>query len=172
MIEMRLDALFRHCRSDIERFFGQRLDTPALAEDLSQETFLRLLCSAPKAAIRDARAYLFRIANNLLVDYYRSRSRCPQVACDEALLEAIEDPAPQPDIVVENQQMLKLLQQAIDSLPPRGREVFILHKFHHMEYSQIAEKLDISPNTVMVHMARALMQCRNHLQRQVMEDQA
>lgn len=166
MAEPSLEILFRRCHKDIEQFFSQRLDRPGLAEDFSQEAFLRLIRTRGSVLLQDARAYLYRTARNLLVDYYRHRARQPTISSDPELLAGIEDSAPRPDTLLESQQTLDALRAAIDSLPARGREVFLLHRFEGLEYSAIAKRLGISPNTVMVHMARALAHCQRQMKAQ------
>ena len=58
---------------------------------------------------------------------------------------------------------VRRLEAAIDSLPPRQRQVLLLHKFEGLSYAEIAERLGISKNTVMVHMMWALARCRDSL---------
>ena len=129
MPNKRLDRLFQACHRDVERFLERRVPSPEIAADLMQEAFLRLARAEPATLMRDAKAYLFRTADNLVTDYYRSQARDPIVRADDASMHLLPDPAPAPDAVVEAREELGVLRHAINDLPPRGREVFVLHKF-------------------------------------------
>jgi len=58
-----------------------------------------------------------------------------------------------------------VLAAAVEALPPRTREVFRLHKYEGLSYSDIAEQLGIAKNTVMVHMVKALGLCREAMKK-------
>jgi RNA polymerase sigma-70 factor (ECF subfamily) len=157
------EALFRSCRADLQRFFRRRIDSPETAAELTQEAFLRLLCAEPAATVRDARAYLFRTANNLVSDHYRSaRTRC-SAAVSDGEWRALPDLQPSAEAVVLSRETLAALRRAIAELPPRGREVFLLHKFEGLSYAAIADRLGIAKNTVVVHMVRSLAHCKKRL---------
>lgn len=157
------DLLFRSCRRDLERFFRRRVGSSETAAELTQEAFLRLLRAEPAAALRDPKAYLFRTANNLVIDHYRSAGSARVADSAESELSLLPDPQPSPERVLLSREELEILRQAIDDLPPRGREVFLLHKFDGLSYAQIAERLGIAKNTVVVHMVRSLAHCKKRL---------
>ena len=58
--------------------------------------------------------------------------------------------------MIAARERLRIVEQAIDELPPRTREVFVLHRIEGMKYSEIARALDISVSAVEKNMARAL----------------
>lgn len=158
-----LEFLFRSYQRDLERFFRRRLSSSEAAADLTQETFLRLLRVGPAAAIRDPRAYLFRTASNLVADHYRSAGITAAESADDAEWQAFLDPQPSPEAVILSREELDVLRQAIADLPPRGQEVFRMHKFDGLSYREIGTRLGIAKNTVMVHMARSLAHCKKRL---------
>lgn len=157
------DALFRACQQDLQRFFRRRVDSPETAAELTQEVFLRLLRAGPAASLQDPRAYLFRTANNLVIDHYRASRLRQSPPLVEAEWQALPDPQPTAEAVLLSREELGIVQQAIADLPPRGREVFMLHKFGGLSYGEIADRLGIAKNTVMVHMVRALAHCKKRL---------
>jgi RNA polymerase sigma-70 factor (ECF subfamily) len=104
---------------------------------------------------------MFRIANNLLVDFYRSNSRHhadAHVGLEDAGQLAASD-RPQLDQVAAR-QALATLKQTIIALPPKCRLVFMLSRFDGMQNQAIAQKLDISIKMVEKHIARAMVACR------------
>lgn len=146
---------FTEQRAALTRFLARRLGCAALAEDLAQETWLRL-AGRETAGIGNPRAYLFRIASNLAFDHQRHAGLGVEVEADAATVDAIADPKPTPEAEALQRSELARLLREVDNLPPRCREVFMLAKFEELSYAEIASRLGIAKNTVMVHMVKAL----------------
>ncbi len=142
-------------RPALRRFFGRRIGDPAEIEDLVQEALLRLVAQGQGGEPRDPRAYVFRIAHNLLADRHRrgasmlrdasplEESKLPPVACEQEQQAVLRD-------------LQSLLDAALGELPPRTREVFILRRFRDMDTGQIAEAMGISRRMVQKHLGNAL----------------
>jgi RNA polymerase sigma-70 factor (ECF subfamily) len=133
----------------------QRGVSAAAAADLIQEAFLRLL-RVPRGEVRDLRSYLFRMAGNLVIDDVRHRRRTGAFIDVEAVEDQLVDPAPLPDAALISREEFRALEEALTALPPRCREVLILHKFEGLTYAEIAERLGITKNTVMAHMVKGV----------------
>ncbi|MCX4188159.1 RNA polymerase sigma factor [Methylophaga sp. OBS4] len=162
--ESKLLTVFTHCYDDLKAFIARRFGCALLADDVVQETWLRVQRISPLQTIKQPRAYLFRIASNLATDQLRSEQSRRHYISDEPVPESLVSDMPSPETVLDYQQRLIILQQAIEELPPRCREVFLLHKFKNMSHTEIAKQLNISRNMVEKHVIRALTHCRNHLQ--------
>jgi RNA polymerase sigma factor (sigma-70 family) len=158
-----LESLFLNCQADLQRFFRRRVSSSEIAADLTQETFLRLLRINAEATLQDPRAYLFRTANNLVIDHYKTSKDRHHAPIAEREWQALRDPAQSAESLVLTREELDVVRQAIDELPPRGREVFVLHKFEGLSYAEIAVRLGIAKNTVVVHMVRSLAHCKRRL---------
>lgn len=132
-----------------------------IAADLTQETYLRVADRNDLDKIDNIRAYLFRIANNLAIDYLRSRTR--QLKRDGGeLSEDIASTAPEPDAILSDQQQIAFLEQAVYSLPPKCRQVFLMCRVDGKSYADVAAELNISSRTVESHMRKAL----DHIRKQ------
>lgn len=147
---------------ELERYLNRRLNCAQTAADLTQEVFVRLMRSESASAVENPRAYLYRIASNLVVDHFRSVKQQPGLM-GTAHWETVPDDAPSPEKTLLTRDELRRLERAIAELPPRQRDVMLLQKFEGLSYGAIAERLGISKNTVMVHMMRALAHCRDRL---------
>lgn len=145
---------------ELQRYLTRRLNCAQTAADLTQEVFLRLMRSESAGGLNNPRAYLYRIASNLLADHFRGVTQQPRLV-DTNLWETVPDETPNPERTLLSRDEVRRLEQAIDRLPPRQRQILLLHKFEGLSYRAIAARLGISENTVMVHMMRALARCRD-----------
>ncbi|WP_343565061.1 RNA polymerase sigma factor [Kiloniella sp. b19] len=144
---------------ELHNYLKKQVKSPQVAADLSQELFVRLLNSEPAGKLDNPRAYLFRLASNLLVDHFRKKNpAAPLEGAD--VLDAMMDRSPDPEQSLLDRERNGQIRRIVRELPARQREIITLHKFHEMSYAEIAERLGISKNTVMVHMVRALNTCR------------
>ena len=146
-------------------YFQHQVGSKADAEDLTQETYSRLVEWLPKVVVQHPRGLLFRIARNLLVDRSRAQARsrdCCEPLTDERL-EGTPSGTATPLQQLTARDDLRKVQGAIAELPERCREVFILNRFGGFSYFEIATRLDISTSTVEKHMIRALAACRDVL---------
>jgi len=157
-----LQALYRAHAPELRRYLTRRLACAETAQELAHETFLRLLRLRPEQPLADPRAYLFRIAANLVIDHFRKESGAP-AAVPEDSPDRRATAAPGPERVLLAREEVRRLEQAIDEMPPRRREIFLMHKFDGLSYAEIAGRLGIAKNTVMVQMMKALAHCRDRL---------
>jgi len=141
----------------------RRVGDASLAADITQEAYSRIADVRESAAPANSKGYLFAIASNLVVDHFRSAAVRSEVPVAPDTLHSVADRAPLQDALLLSREELGVLRAAVETLPPRCREVFLLHKFEQMPYAEIADHLGISRNTVMVHMTRALAHCRDAL---------
>lgn len=152
----RLLSSFAEHRDALLRFLQRRLNDFALAEDLTQETWLRAANTRNAAAIDNPRGFLFRIASNLALDHQRHVGHRIELAASPAVTEAVPDRQPSPENVTLHRSELARLLQVVEGLSPRCREVFVLGKFEGLSLAEIGARLGISRNTVVTHMVNAL----------------
>lgn len=133
------------------------------AQDLAQQTFERVL-QHQRAGHRvdDLRALLYEVARNLVVDRHR-RLQVRRHDSDAVLLDHPGPSADEPDAVYAGRQRLQVLMTAIESLPPRCRRAFILHKIDGLSHAEVAAQMEISLNMVERHIMLAVAACRKAL---------
>lgn len=148
---------------ELLNFLARQVKDRDTAADLAQESYVRVLTMQQSGrAIADARALLYRTARNLLIDQHR-RAVVRGHEDLGALPEAAHPPAPQhlqPEEALASQQVLRAYVAAIEALPLRCRQVFILHVFDELKHAQIAQRLDISVSMVEKHVVRGMVACK------------
>lgn len=159
-----VSTLAREHHDDFMRFLRARVHgSSAEAADVAQESYIRMMQYEGSVQIRSPYYLLLRVAMNVVQDLRRAeqvrrtRQHCSidgmDLACD----------APGPDHRLVQAEQLQRALQAIDDLPPRCREVFLLHRRHHYSYPQIAQICGISIKTVEKHICTALASCTRQL---------
>ena len=138
----------------LRRFFSRRVSTVE-ADDLTQEVYLRLQVQ-DAGPIANPRGYLFRIASSVLAD--RARRRRVRDADSHKILEEWDHPVEEisPERVLLGRETLNEVILAIEALPPRTRQAFVMHRFEEMKYGEIAGLMGISASSVEKHIMRAL----------------
>ena len=127
------------------------------AEDMAQEALTRIVVSSRQYGGARARGLLYTIARNLLVDHYREETAQAKALQTLGVIgEAIDTRNPLHDLVAR--QDVDRVRDAIISLPPRCRQVFMLNRYEQMSYSAIARHCRISVSMVEKHINRALRQ--------------
>ncbi|WP_282010070.1 RNA polymerase sigma factor [Nitrospina watsonii] len=149
------------------RFLTRMLRCEEAAAEVAQEAYLRMLRYACRTPLTHPRAYLFQVAANLARTRLQQERRHSLHFNEAVLPEEVECPAEDTERAAIAKQGLEQLSQAVATLPPRCREVFLMNRLDGLSYSQIAERLGISLNMVEKHIIKALLHCRKklHLER-------
>ena len=151
----------RHARS-IYNFAHRLLLDPATAEEILQETFLRVY--QERAAFRPVatfKTWAFTIARNLCVDILRSAPRLHEVGANP--LPEVADPGPSPLDRLDRSNREAVLRRALSDLPPDDREVLLLSRYHGLKYREIAAIVGGSEDAVKMRVHRALTRLRKLL---------
>lgn len=159
----KLVAALADCYQDLKVFLARKFGCPVLAEEVVQEAWLRVQGLSNPPAVDQPRAYLFKMATNLAIDHIRSEKVRARHISAESVAEDVPNGMPSPDTVIDYQQRLAILRKAVEELPTRCREVFMLHKFEGLTHAEIAGRLGISRNMVEKHIIRGLAHCRDRL---------
>jgi RNA polymerase sigma-70 factor (ECF subfamily) len=151
--------LVGHYQQRLVRFAVRMLDDAEGAQDIAQETFLRLWRSRCQVQ-GDLNSYLFRIARNLCLDYFRSHHRT------EILDETTELPSSSEGSLaasVQSTAMAELVRHSVQALPEPQRVVFVLSHYEEMSYREIALVLDCPIGTVASRKYQAVETLRRRL---------
>ncbi|HWE45691.1 MAG TPA: sigma-70 family RNA polymerase sigma factor [Caulobacteraceae bacterium] len=133
-------------------------------DDFAAEAMTRAYATQDWAQISNGRAYLSTIGRNLVFDAARRRKVVAIETIPDLDVLHIADWQPSAESTVSAREELKVLQTALDQLPPRAREIFTLRRIEELSVKDIGAKLGLSVKTVEAHMTRALTALTEALQ--------
>ncbi|MBD8494601.1 RNA polymerase sigma factor [Pseudomonas syringae] len=150
-------ALYRDHRGWLLGWLRRNVACPQRAEDLSQDTFVRLLGRSELKAPQQPRAFLAAVAKGLLFDHFR-RAALEQAWLDElALLPPAEHPSPQDQYLILED--LKAIDAMLARLSSKARAAFLYNRLDGLNHAEIAERLGVSVSRVRQYLAQAMRQC-------------
>lgn len=159
-----VDYLFEKYRSSLLRYLTTLLSNAADAEDILQETYIRIIGSGTVDCLEvRARSYLYTIATNLVRDRVRHekvRNRAERLALED--LQALRE-NPRPEQTLLWNESLSIVKRCLDELSPRCRQVFLMSLVENLSYREIAQVLDVSTKTVERDMQMAMQFCQARL---------
>jgi RNA polymerase sigma factor (sigma-70 family) len=134
-------------------------------DDLVQESYLRILRAHADCKIRSAKAFLFSIARNLAINQVsRGRNENRSVLGESDVSTVLDEATNVPESVALAQEM-EMLTLAVESLPKRCKEAFVLHRLHGLSRAEVADRLGISESTVDGQCIIALRKLAHHFRR-------
>lgn len=142
------------------RFLARGLGERADAQDLAQEVFLRILRVEDPDLIRHPRAYLYRVAVNVIQEWRLRHRRFP-VQDDHDLEQEPDEGEPMEE--VEATERAQRLNAAVARLPARYRAVLMLRVNRGLTHKEVAEELDMTPRMVKRHLIKAYAKLRERL---------
>lgn len=160
--EYAFTRLFDQYRGHIYSVAIKFLKSPVFAEEIVQDVFLKVWHKREEMAlVKRFDAYLFIMARNFI--FHRMKKMSYEAADKVSILQQ-QSSTDNTEYLVRQHECQQLLQQAIDRLPPRQRQVYQLAKQDGLSHELIAEKMNLSRQTVKKHMAMALRVIRKHLE--------
>lgn len=155
-----VNQLYLNNHSWLTNWLRARMDCTHQAEDLSQDTFVRILNNEKSLQqlvnVLQPRSYLATIAKRLLIDHYRRQS------VEQAYLQAAAQQPEEVEISAESQllmiEALVELDNMLDGLGYKVKKAFWLNQLEGLPYSEIAKQLSVSVSSVKKYMAKATEQ--------------
>lgn len=138
------------------------IKSPQLAEEIAQDVFLRIWKNRHKLPdIDNFAGYVYVVTRNRVSSRLESELSGTPTG-DITLIDRVLT-TPQTDLEIK--ELAAIMQQAVKSLPPRRREIFLLSRNEQLTYEEIAQRLGLSRSTVREHMVEALVFLRTYLRR-------
>jgi RNA polymerase sigma-19 factor, ECF subfamily len=155
--------LFAESRQALQRYIQRFVGSGETAKEIVQEAFLRTY--RQRKSVTTLRAFLFSTARNLAANEYRHRRAMERGASGDFADSRVKTEHESPETQLLRDERNRLIQEAIDRLPPQCRAAFTLRVFHECSYKEVADRLGISAKTVEKHIARGLHETHSYLKR-------
>ena len=153
-----LSAFQTHQRA-LKRFIGRYLNSVQDIEDVTQEAFMRAYSAEKTTQVRQPKSFLFRIAKNVAISELRKKAN--------QITDSIEEQS-STDVLVNEwstedevmaQEKLDIHCEAVATLPPKCRQVYLLRKVYGLSHKEISAKLGIASSTVEKHLMKGVEDC-------------
>ncbi|MBX3460264.1 MAG: RNA polymerase sigma factor [Planctomycetes bacterium] len=158
----RFEKYLERYRGPIFNYVLRLVKDESASEDIAQETFVRLFKELANIRDQTASAWLYRVARNLVTDYIRKKRPVTFTVLKGRQPDDDEDDAPQfehpgrgPAATTTNNELRGLIQQALDAMSPKFRDVLELVDVQQLTHEEAAEILGCSVKTVSARLARA-----------------
>lgn len=172
--EKPFEVLLNRHKSRIYNFIFMKVRDSAIAEDLFQETFIKIINTLKKGNYNEEGKFLpwaMRIGHNLTIDYFRKNNRVRMISESSSrsddfnifnLLE-VQDNNVEEDMV--HNELINQMVELIDHLPETQRQILEMRIFKGMSFKNIAELEDVSINTALGRMRYALINIRKLIEK-------
>lgn len=164
--EFSIEVLINRHKSKVYTYILMLVKNRVLAEDIFQDTFLRVVRSLRENKYKDDGKFIgwvLRIAHNLVIDHFRKLKNMRTINSNDGKTD-IFDNLKLSDINIEdklvNGQIHKKVKSLINYLPEEQREVVIMRHFMDLSFKEIAEITNVSINTALGRMRYALINMR------------
>ncbi|MBI1227165.1 MAG: sigma-70 family RNA polymerase sigma factor [Bacteroidetes bacterium] len=150
--EKNYTAIFWEYSETLHNYLFYKTGNLDMALDLTQEAFMRLWQNCASVLFNSAKGYVFKTANNLLLNQYEHQKVVLKFQQKPTLSHTNENP----EFILEENELKERLEAAISALPEKQRVVFLLSRIEKKTYQEIADILEISKQAVEKRMYNAL----------------
>jgi RNA polymerase sigma factor (sigma-70 family) len=149
--QSRFHQVFLAQRMPLLRTLERMVNNPSTAEDLLQETYLRVTRALNERTVEHLEPFVFQTARNLALDHLRARRIQSRTLLDDVPVDVVNNviaPQSSAEDAAHAGRLLEELNLSLQSLSPRQQQIFILNRLHGHSYQDIAERLGVSLSTV------------------------
>lgn len=139
----------------LSRYFSNRHDI----EDVVQETYLRAHIEDQRNGVEKPKAFLFKVARNVALKKLSKKSRQITDYIEEITSPVALETEASAVEHLEAEELLGLYCEAVTTLPPKCREVFLLRKVHGLAHKEIAAQMNLSASSVDKYLRRGVLTC-------------
>ena len=164
-----LEILITNHKSKIYNFIFSKVMDRDIAEDIFQETFIKVIKTLKNGVYNEEGKFLswvMRISHNLIIDHFRKSNRMPkfEASDDYDVFQFITDSSPNVESNLIKDQVVNDLQNLITELPEDQKEVLNMRLYKDMSFKEIAEITGVSINTALGRMRYAIINLRKMIE--------
>jgi RNA polymerase sigma-70 factor (ECF subfamily) len=159
-------ALYSQWEPTLSSFIYQVTRSKVITAEIVQDVFLKIWMTRESLVdVKDFKAYLFVISKNRAINALKKSladlERMKKYASEVPFNEQPEDEDN------DSQLHFSLIDEAIDQLSPRQKEIFLLHRHERYSYREISEQLGIGKESVKTHLSLAIKSIKNHIETKI-----
>ncbi len=164
--ELSIETLINRHRSKVYTYIYLTIKNHSLAEDLFQETFIKVIQSLRAGKYKDNGRFLswvIRIAHNLIIDHFRKEKQMNSISNDDSELDLLNNKKLAEDNIEDllvSDQIREDIRKLVNELPSDQREVVLMRHFGGLSFKEIADQTGVSINTALGRMRYALINLR------------
>jgi RNA polymerase sigma factor (sigma-70 family) len=162
-----LDEQMGELATPLVRYLSKKVRNDEDANDLAQEAFLRMHKFQQSRRLDNARAFLFKTANNLVIDQMRRARVHDKYLSFEMLPEQSDEEndkyVPSAERTVSAEQELDQIYKVVDRMPEKVRRAFLMHRGKDLSYPEIASEMGVSTSMVEKYIIQALKILREEM---------
>ena len=147
------EAIFNNYAKDLKRFIYFKTKDMDVAEDILQDTFVKLWTNCSQVNYQKVKSYLYTVANHIFLN----KEKHKKVVRKHQMHIVSKSNQETPEFLLIEQEFLVKIEDAIANLPEKQREVFLLNRIEKKKYKEIAIMLNVSIKTVEKRMHFALL---------------
>ncbi|MCK4630728.1 MAG: RNA polymerase sigma factor [Bacteroidales bacterium] len=165
-----IEELINRYKTKVYTYILLMVKNQQLAEDLFQETFIKVIQSLKMHKYKDNGkfvSWVIRIAHNLVIDHFRKEKQintCNNEDYESDLFNSSKFSAKNIEQLIVHDQIIKDVRKLIDELPDDQKEVVMLRHYGQLSFKEIAEQTDVSINTALGRMRYALINMRKMIE--------
>lgn len=153
------DSFYGEIRSALHRYASRFFKRPQDIEDVVQEAFANMLEAQKHTTIESPKSYIFRTTKHLALNEIGKSANKFTAYLGDFPDETVSPIGPQLEDEIEAKERLDLLCVAVQQLPPKCQQAFILRRVYGYSQKEIAEEMGISVKTVEIHLTKAILHC-------------
>lgn len=165
-VNQAFDVLVERYKERVYTYIYHTVKCEELADDIFQETFVKAIITINQGRYTENGKFLpwiFRIAHNLIIDYYRQEKSENTQSCDAEEVDILNR-KDLSECTIEDQMVTEQIHQDIknlvNALPDSQKEVLLMRYYKNMSFKEIAETTNVSINTALGRMRYAILNMR------------
>lgn len=159
LTESEYRQIFDELYPAVRNYLYFKVGDGGVAEDIAQDTFIKLWQNRSKIDKRTVKSYLYTIAGNLAINHLKRQQLHFKFQNQTVSGTDVKDP----EYALEMKEYQDKVNQVLASIPEGPREVFLMNRLEDLKYREIAERLGLSVKAVEKRMSKALQMIREQL---------